>query len=191
MTFLAKCYWFLVVGALSAQAHIQAPSAIHGQDIMTNHTVHVELSSSTLKGTVIVFLSATCPVTESHLAEIKRLTEEFSQYRFIGLHSNTDESVEEVRDYFKKASLAITLIRDKDQQAADEFKALKTPHAFLVDSTGKVLYQGGISNSEEMGRARIFYLRDALLDHSQGKAIKVPYGRTLGCVIKRGDKHVW
>ena len=143
------------------------------------------------KGSVVVFMSAKCPCSASHVEELKSLRKEHPDYAFVAVHSNTDESKEETETYFKEAGLPFPVIQDSGAKIADEFKALKTPHAFLVSPSGETLYKGGLSNSKDCRKADRKYLREALSDLAQGRPVKNPEGRTLGCAIARGEKHVW
>ena len=134
---------------------------------------------------MIVFLSAKCPCSNSHIEEIKNLSKEYPKYQFIGIHSNADENFPESQSYFKSLDLPFPVIEDEHSKLAVEFKALKTPHAFLISKTGETLYKGGVSSSRDFSASDRKYLREALIDSKAGKKVSTPEGRTLGCVIER------
>jgi peroxiredoxin len=137
-------------------------------------------------GTVVIFVSAVCPCSNSHVAELSALQKEYSDFSFVGVHSNSDESAETSAAYFKKLDLGFPIVQDTDQKIADAFKALKTPHAFVLNTKGEIIYKGGVSNSADFTRADEKFLRNALNDVQLGKAVGKPEGRTLGCLIARG-----
>lgn len=139
---------------------------------------------------VAVFVSAKCPCSDSHIKELKALAKDYPDVRFIGIHSNNDEK-EVAPAYFKQADLPFPVIEDKDGHWAEAFKALKTPHAFLINDKGELLYRGGVSDSHDFAKAEHLFLRDALADVKAGHAVRKPEGRTLGCVISRGETNVW
>jgi peroxiredoxin len=139
------------------------------------------------QGVVVVFLSAKCPCSHSHLGELNQLAADFKDYKFFAVHSNSDESEELARKYFSEAHLSFPVIQDEHYQLADQFKASRTPHAFVVDAQGKVRYRGGVSNSSDFPSASRRYLREALSDLHAGKAVRTPEGRTLGCFISRAE----
>ena len=161
---------------------------IQGMDLNSGKTTEFKPGP---KGSVIVFMSAKCPCSNSHVEELKSLQKEYPDYGFVAVHSNTDESKEETEQYFKEAGLPFPVIQDTGAKIAGEFKALKTPHAFLVSPSGETLYKGGLSNSKDCRKADRKFLREALTDLAQGHPVKTPEGRTLGCAIARGEKHVW
>lgn len=160
---------------------------ISGPNVVTGKIVETK----TQKGLVVVFLSAYCPCSNSHLTELAALSNEHPGYEFIGVHSNSNEKPEEAKKYFKNAGLPFSVIQDKGGKIADDLKAYKTPHAYIFNQAGEVVYQGGVSNSRDFDRSDRKYLREALDDLKKGQAVRTPEGRTLGCVISRGDKNVW
>lgn len=169
---------------------VALPNHISGQSVIDDRQVHVR--ESTQKGLVVVFLSAVCPCSNSHLVELKSLKKDFPNFTFIGIHSNTDEDKNLTSSYFKAANLPFPVVQDSGAKLADEFKALKTPHAFVVLTDGKAAYQGGVSSSRHFDdKTARKYLREALQDLSAGREVKTPEGRTLGCAISRGGNHVW
>lgn len=135
--------------------------------------------------TVVVFLSATCPCSDSHIPYLKKLKEEFPKINFLAIHSNVDEDQKVTEDYFKKVNLPFDVIQDDNAKLADAFKAYKTPHAFIISNKNKVLYEGGVTSSAKAHTASHFHLRDALEDLTEGREIKVKEVRTLGCAISR------
>jgi peroxiredoxin len=110
----------------------------------------------------------------------------------VGVHSNVDETLEQTQEYFKAQGLDFPVIQDDKTKTADAWKALKTPHVFVVSPEGNVLYKGGVSDSAKFENASKFYLREALEDLAQDRAVKTAQTRVLGCVIERGENaDVW
>ena len=162
--------------------------AITGQDLLSGKKIDVAPGT---KGTVLVFLSARCPCSNSHIALLKSLAKDYKDFSFVAVHSNADEPSDEAKTYFKGSELPFPVIQDEGTKIADGYKALKTPHAFLLSPDGKILYKGGVTNSNRADRADVQFLRDALADVEAGQPVKVAEGRALGCNISRGEKNVW
>lgn len=177
----------ILVGlTLSANA-ATTPFQIEGTDLLGGEKISVAAAEK--KGMVVVFLSAKCPCSNSHVTEMKSLYKDFPDFEFVAVHSNADEPA--AKAYFEKIALPFRVIEDKDFALANQLKALKTPHVFVVDQEGKTLYQGGVTDSKKLERANKKYLRAALTDVHEGRAVAIAEGRTLGCEISRGEKHVW
>lgn len=137
------------------------------------------------KGTVLVFLSSKCPCSASHEKALRKLFEEYKDFRFIGLHSNQDESLSDATAYFKEVALPFPVAQDVGAKLADAFAAFKTPHVFLISPTGDRLFSGGIDNSKDQDRASEHYLRNALAAVRAGRRPDPDRVRALGCVIQR------
>lgn len=151
----------------------------------------VTLSAANKKGLVVVFLSSRCPCSNSHIGELKSLATEYPDFNFVAVHSNVDEGPESSKPYFENAALPFPVIEDKKVELANAYQALKTPHSFVIKPDGSIAYQGGVSSSNQFAAADRKYLREALEDLQNDRSVKTPEGRTLGCVISRGEKNVW
>lgn len=180
----------LITFSISGLTAAALPHQLSGNSVIDGQQFKV--GEPVKKGLVVVFLSAVCPCSNSHLVELKKLKSEFPDFDFVGIHSNTDEDKDLTSAYFKTANLPFPVIQDSGAKLADEFKALKTPHVFVVLKDGTTAYQGGVSSSRHFDdKADRKYLREALSDLAAGRKVNTPEGRTLGCVISRGGKHVW
>jgi peroxiredoxin len=175
---------------LSAQLCFSAPiKSISGQNLLTSEILSFQTEAQ--KGLVVVFVSAVCPCSNSHVQEMNQLAKDFSDFKFVAIHSNVNEPLEMSQAYFKKAGFSFPVIEDQKAQLADQFQAFKTPHSFIVLPDGTFAYQGGVSSSHDFAKSKQKYLREALADVQAGRAVQTPEGRTLGCVISRGEKNVF
>jgi thioredoxin-related protein len=160
-----------------------AMAAISGKNLLTGKDVDVKAGS---KGTVAVFMSAKCPCSNSHTGLVKKLSEEFKDFTFVAVHSNADEEMSFAKSYFENVGFPFPVIEDAAGKLADQYKALKTPHAFLLSPDGKVIFKGGVTGStDDPAASKQQYLRDALRDVQAGRPVKVSYARPLGCPISR------
>jgi peroxiredoxin len=165
----------------------QATHTFSGIDLRNGAETSIVREDASTKGTVLIFLSSKCPCSASHMGEIKNLAKDYPEFRFIGVNSNTDESLESAKAFFAAQGLSFPILRDEKTQIADEFKAVKTPHAFILAANGKKLFQGGVSDSASFPRADRKYLREALEDIKHDLPVRTPLARALGCAIVRGD----
>lgn len=135
--------------------------------------------------TVVIFLSKDCPCSQGNLDYLNQLSLEFKNIHFIGIHSKKKSTAKEINAYLQDKNLNFDIYNDHDLKIADQFKALKTPHAFIVSTEGVVIYNGGITNTTFSKNAKEFYLKDALLDVQNHKLPSKAETRTLGCFIER------
>lgn len=132
-----------------------------------------------------IFMSAKCECSKDHEELLARLAKQFPKVKFFGVHSNADEQTAEFNQHFVAAHLPFPVYADPKSQLANVFRAAKTPHVFVFDSSGRVLYQGGITDSRHVASASTDYLEKALLEIESGKPVTISEARTLGCAIKR------
>ena len=107
--------------------------------------------------TVAIFLSKDCPCSKGNLDYINELSKEFPEFQFIGIHSKKNTSNDEIKSYLKDKPLHFDIYNDSDLKIADLFKALKTPHAFILNPQGEIVYNGGITNSTFPKNAKEFF----------------------------------
>jgi len=172
---------------LSIQTWASDVTTLKGLDMVSGQKIEINQQVfDGYKATVILFLSARCPCSNSHISEIKDLRKMYGQQiKFVAIHSNQNESVAEAQKYFKEIDLGFPVISDEDALIADSFKAFKTPHAFLLDAQGNVIYRGGVSSSQHFSPNVKKYLRDVLSDVVNGQKVRMSESKSLGCVILR------
>lgn len=171
-------------------AQAALPPKIKSLDLLSGKPIEISTQFNDYKGLVVVFLSAKCPCSNSHTNVLKKMSQKYKDYKFVGVHSNADESLATAQQYFKKTAFNFQIVQDNNTQIADLLQAFKTPHAFILSQKGEILYQGGVTSSSQADTADRNYLDEALSDLVQNKEIRTTEGRTLGCAILRQNELV-
>ena len=145
------------------------------------------LSKEAARGSVVIFLSAKCPCSQSHEKILTELARTYGPlgFHFTGILSNADENESVAKVHFQTVQLPFPILRDKNTQIADRLGANRTPHAFVLSPAGEILFQGGGDDAKDASKAQRHYLREALERLSQGKLPEVREARSLGCKITR------
>jgi hypothetical protein len=169
---------------LSLQCFAQNLPPIKATDLISGKTLEYSWSESK-KGSVLVFLSSSCPCSHAHIGHLIDLAKTHPEMKFIGVHSNANEIVHESEKYFKSLNLPFPVIQDNSTEWADRLKAYRTPHAFVVTAEGKLAYQGGVTSSADPEKADSFYLKVTLKKFLAGEKIESSRTRVLGCQIAR------
>jgi thiol-disulfide isomerase/thioredoxin len=149
--------------------------------VTSNKLVNIQFEKHDLNY-VFIFLSKDCPCSKGNLEYINELSKKYPDVRFVGIHAKKKTKVEEVQNYLKDKKINFEILNDPDLLAANLFKALKTPHAFIVNKMGEIIYSGGVTNSIFPEHAKEFYLKNALEDLAN---IAKNETKTLGCFIER------
>ena len=135
-------------------------------------------------GNVLIFISKDCPCSKGNLSYVDNLSIQFPNYQFIGIHSKKNSSNDEVLHYIQDKNLHFDVYNDFDLKLANTYKALKTPHAFILKGN-EVVYNGGITNTTMPDNAKEHFLKEALLSMTKTGKPDRAETRTLGCFIVR------
>lgn len=138
-------------------------------------------------GAVVVFLSAQCPVVRGYKDRINQIAAEYQAkgINFIGINSNSTESLDWVKSNITEFGYKFTILVDKNNVLADKLGASVTPEVFYVDAKNTLLYHGAIDNDKYGRNITESYLRTAFDDSLSGKKIAKTSANAFGCTIKR------
>lgn len=93
-----------------------------------------------------------------------------------------DPAYPEIRAHVQKTKSAYPIVIDRGNKLSDYFGGRTTPHCFVVDPKGVLVYAGGLDDDPRAnkGAEAQFYVRDAIDAVLAGKEVKVkeskPYG---------------
>ena len=140
-------------------------------------------------GSVVVFLSAQCPVVKAYNDRINQLAADYADkgITFIGINSNSTESADWVKSHAAETYKFPVLI-DKGNVLADKLGATVTPEAYYFDAKNVLLYHGAIDNDKNGKAITDNYLRVAFDSALGGKAIAKTRANAFGCSIKRASE---
>ena len=94
-----------------------------------------------------------------------------------------------VADWQKRNAVASTAyFRDQDGKVGKLYDARTTPHMYVIDPAGTLVYAGGIddirsSKAEDIAKATNF-VNAALSDLKSGKAVQTKNSQPYGCSVK-------
>jgi hypothetical protein len=157
---------------------------IKATDLISGKTLEYSWDESK-KGSVLVFLSSLCPCSHAHIGHLIDLAKTYPEMKFIGVHSNANETQSDSEKYFRSLNLPFPVVQDNSTEWADRLKAYRTPHAFVVTPGGQLAYQGGVTSSADPEKADSFYLKVTLRKFLAGEKIESSRTRVLGCQIAR------
>ncbi len=146
------------------------------------------------KGFIIVFTCNHCPFAKLYPPRLNELN---SKYQALGVPliaiSSTDTLLYEEDTYpmmvakAKNEKFNFPYLFDEFQSVAKDFKAQKTPHAFVIwKENGKwiVKYSGAIDdNGAEPAKVKNRYVANAVDQLLAGKQVEVKETKSIGCQI--------
>ncbi len=136
-------------------------------------------------GSVIIFWCNHCPYVKAWEKEVLRIVENYNdKFGFAFINSNDPNKYpEDSFENMKKKNYPVPYLFDETQEVARMFGAERTPHVFVFDKDGNLVYKGAVDDDYE-GNPKKRYLIEVLDALISGK--EVPYGETpaVGCTIK-------
>ena len=153
-----------------------------------------------LRGKVVLihFWSTMCPyekVADPKFTELEKRWKDKKDVVILAINANGTEIGPEkdaalydaIREHQKKKELSFPVYADHGNKLADLFQAQSTPHCFVLDQKGVIVYQGGLDDDPkgDKGEATQQYARDAVEATLAGEAVKVKESKPYGCSIKR------
>jgi peroxiredoxin len=138
-------------------------------------------------GTVVVWLSAQCPVVRGYKDRINEIASAYQAkgINFVGINSNSTEDLAWVKSNIAEFGYKFPVLIDKGNVLADKWGATVTPEVFYFDAKNKLLYHGAIDNDRSGRSITDQYLKTAFESALTGKAIAKTRANAFGCSIKR------
>ena len=144
------------------------------------------------KALVVFFTCNHCPYVVGSDEVTRATVERFKEkgVAFIGINANSENThptddfahmVERMREHMFPWVYA----RDKSQETALAYGALRTSHFYIFDQNRKLVYTGrGIDNPRNAAQAKANDLDRALEEATADKPISTPKTNPIGCNVK-------
>jgi peroxiredoxin len=183
----------LLFSLVSAAAQLGAPAPAFTLTA-TDGTTH-SLSSYAGRTVVLEWFNPGCPyVQHAHgkggvLDGLARRTGEKGVV-WLAINSNVPgtqgHGAELNRDAASKWNMAHPVLLDETGATGKAYGATNTPHMFVIDPRGVLVYQGAIDN-RPMGKgdgAHVNYVEKALTDLDAGRPVATAETKPYGCSVK-------
>lgn len=196
MKHIALFFYFFVFSAYALETGNPAPNFTLPAVMAKNSTV--SLSDFKNKIVVLEWLNHGCPFVRKHYdsENMQKLQKKFTEKNIIWL--SIISSAEGKQGYVDKAgaledkknnrSFASDILIDKDGKVGQLYSAKTTPHMFIIDQAGTLIYQGAIDDQPDTDLKSISiaknYISKALEEVLEGKRISNPTTKSYGCSVK-------
>lgn len=139
------------------------------------------------KAIVIIFVATQCPVSNDYNSRMAQIYNDYKDkgISFIGINSNKQESIEEIKKHANDNNLSFPILKDENNLIADKFSASVTPEVFVINKNFEVLYHGRIDDSRKISEVKNHDLRNTLDEILSGKSVTIKKTKAFGCTIKR------
>ncbi len=150
----------------------------------------VSLSDSEGKVVVLEWLNPDCPFVQRHYkaGTMKSLATTYGEKGVVWLTINSTNYMDAAANAKFKADngLPYPILVDQSGEVGHLYGAATTPHMYIIDGTGKVVYIGAIDDDPRGNNdgPATNYVAAALDDVVAGKAVTTAETKPYGCSVK-------
>lgn len=151
----------------------------------------INLSDYKDKIVVLEWFNYECPFVKYHYEKAKTMTTLANKYKdknvvWLAINSTSHLVAEKNKAFADKHQSSYPILDDRTGGTGRAYGAKTTPHMFIVDTEGKIVYSGAIDDSV-LGKKKegvINYVDKALSELTTGKTISIFNTEPYGCPVK-------
>jgi len=174
-----------------AAAGAKVGEAAPGFTLKTADGKDWSLSDAAGKVVVIEWVNPECPVCERVMkdgtvaATLKGVKDQFPDAVYLAINSSAarPSSFDATPDYLKNNKIDIPALFDRDGAVGKQYGARTTPHCFVIDAKGVLVYKGAIDNSQG-GDGKTNYVVQAVTQLKKGEKVTPGETKPFGCSVK-------
>lgn len=138
---------------------------------------------SDYKGKVVVldWFNKDCPVCKGAEPLLSATAEKYGKQDivFLAVDSTKDRKAEDNVAYAKDKKISRPILMDVDGKVGHAYGAKTTPHIYIIDKTGNLVYMGGHDNQGDRN-----YIAESLDAMLAGKPVPTATTKNYGCSVK-------
>ncbi|MEE8335939.1 MAG: thioredoxin family protein [Candidatus Neomarinimicrobiota bacterium] len=195
---LIQVILFLMLALLQA-GELEIGSVIPEKDFKMKDISGIKINLNQVvkeNGLLVIFSCNTCPWVLAWEDRYNTISESCraKDIGFITVNSNAAErngvdSFELMVSHAQEKNYNFYYAMDGESILANAFGATRTPHVFLFNNQGILVYRGAIDdNARKADEVNNAYLMDSLDALKNGRDIKKSTSKALGCSIKFAEK---
>ena len=147
------------------------------------------------KGKIVVleWINPECPFVRYHYEKkstIKELAKKYKEKKIVWLAINSTNfhKTEDNKKFADKNKITHPILDDHSGKVGRAYHATNTPHMFIINADGKIVYNGAIDNAP-LGRVPkdaeyVNYVNKALEELTSGKTVSLAKTKPYGCSVK-------
>ena len=153
----------------------------------------VKLSDYRGKTVVLEWMNTECPFSMYHYKTKSTMLDLAKKYKdkdvvWLTINSTSHTTPQANLSLAKQHKIQSPILDDRSGNMGRAYGAKTTPHIFIVNARGNIVYDGAIDNAPmgkvESGNEYINYVDKALSDIISGKAVGISKTKSYGCSVK-------
>jgi peroxiredoxin len=153
----------------------------------------ISLSEYRGKTVVLEWLNFECPFVNYHYDKPKTMIKLANKYKnknvvWLAINSTSHTTPEANKEFAEKQKLPYPILDDRSGRVGRAYGAKTTPHMFIINPRGRIVYEGAIDNSPlgktPEGKDLTNYVDKALEELITGKTVSTKKTESYGCTVK-------
>jgi len=162
------------------------------------------VSLSDYRGRIVVleWFNMECPFVQAHYGQNRTMVNLANKYKgpetqkdkgvvWLVINSTSHTTPEANREFAKKHKLSYPILDDRSGKVGRAYNAATTPHLFVIDRQGHIVYDGAIDNAPlgelaEGAQAHVNHVDEVLAALSAGEEVAATRTKPYGCTVKYG-----
>jgi len=173
----------------AAQKSVKAP------DFSLKNYDGKEYKLADFKGKIVVlaWINPECPFVRYHYEKKSTINELAKKYKeknvvWLAINSTNFHKTEDNKKFAEKNKISHPILDDHSGKVGRAYHATNTPHMFVINAEGNIVYNGAIDNAP-LGRIPkdkeyANYVDKALEELTSGKTVSLAKTKPYGCSVK-------
>jgi peroxiredoxin len=184
---------FAIVVVLLTSAAFVSAGPLEAPDFALRSFDGKYVSLSDYKGKIVLleWFNQECPFSKYHYDKATTMIDLANKYKdkgvvWLAINSTNHITDKQNTDFTAKYKPPYPILDDRSGAVGRAYGARTTPHIFIIDAQGSIVYNGAIDNSP-MGKAKeeaVNYVDQALAKLTQGKTVSTATSKPYGCSVK-------
>lgn len=148
----------------------------------------VSLADHVGKVVVLEWINPECPFVVRHYeaGTMKNLAQKYDgKVVWLAINTTSSATPADNATWISKYSLPYAILSDQNGTVGKAYEAKTTPHMYIIDPQGKLVYRGGIDDDPQGSKAdKTNYVAKALDQVLAGQTVAQAETRSYGCSVK-------
>jgi peroxiredoxin len=180
----------LSTASMHSGVHVGAPAPDFTLEDQDGNKV--SLSDFSGKIVVLEWFNFDCPFVVRHheAGTMAKLAEKYKgeDVVWLGINSTHYATQADDKKYKKKWNLGYPILSDSSGKVGKMYDAKTTPHMYIIDKSGKLVYNGGIDDDPRGESEKASnYVKSAITELVAGNPVSMAESKPYGCSVKYAE----
>jgi peroxiredoxin len=182
----------MLTSLLAADSRVGVGSSAPQFTLQDQTGKNISLSDYAGKIVVLEWTNPECPFVKRHYAAktMTTLADTYAKQGVVWLAINSTGTATNAADqaWITANNIQYPILNDSKGTTGHAYGATSTPDMFIIDKTGKIVYDGAIDNDPSgNSTAKVNYVAKALDEVLAGKTVSTPETKSYGCAVHYAD----